>query len=129
MYCTYEQYQAHGGALDQTQFDLFCPRASREIDRLTLGRAANYQDKLQEELADACTQITDLLHAWEDALSSSGGGVIASAANDGISVTYGAVQESNRQRAVQVYSALQSALGADPYGLLYRGGYVNVSLQ
>lgn len=121
MYCTYEQYQAHGGALTEPQFDLFCPRAGREIDRLTLGRAAKYQDKLTDELADACTQIIDLLHAWEDALSSSGGGAIAAAANDGISVTYGAVQESNRQRAAQIYSALQSALGSDPYGLLYRG--------
>lgn len=121
MYCTYEQYQAHGGTLEQSQFDLFCPRASREIDRLTLGRAAKYQDKLQDELADACAQIIDLLHAWEDALSSSGGGAIAAATNDGISITYGAVQESNRQRAAQVYSALQSALGADSYGLLYRG--------
>lgn len=121
MYCTYEQYQAHGGVLDQSKFDLFCPRASREMDRLTLGRAAKYQKKLQEELADACTQIIDLLHAWEDALSSSRGGAVASAANDGISVTYGTMQESNRQRAVQVYSALQTALGADPYGLLYRG--------
>lgn len=121
MYCTYEQYQAHGGALTEPQFDLFCPRASREIDRLTLGRAAKYQDKLTDELADACTQILDLLHAWEDALSSSRGGAVASATNDGISITYGAVQESNRQRAMQVYSALQSALGSDPYGLLYRG--------
>lgn len=121
MYCTYEQYQARGGTLPETQFDIWFPRASREIDRLTLGRAAKYQDKLTDELADACTQILDLLHAWEDALSSSGGGAIASAANDGISVTYGAVQESNRQRAAQIYSALQSALGADPYGLLYRG--------
>ena len=121
MYCTYEQYQAHGGALTEPQFDLLCPRAGREIDRLTLGRAAQYQDKLTDELADACTQIVDLLHAWEDALSSSGGGAIAAAANDGISVTYGTMQESNRQRAMQVYSALQSALGSDPYGLLYRG--------
>lgn len=121
MYCTYEQYQAHGGALTEPQFDLLCPRASREIDRLTLGRAAKYQDKLTDELADACTQIIDLLPAWEDALSSSGVGAIASATNDGISITYGAVQESNRQRAMQVYSALQSALGSDPYGLLYRG--------
>lgn len=121
MYCTYEQYQAHGGTLEQSQFDLFCPRASREIDRLTLGRAAKYQNELRDELADACTQITDLLHAWEDVLSSSGCGAIASATNDGVSVTYGAVQESNRQRAVQIYSVLQSALGADPYSLLYRG--------
>lgn len=121
MYCTYEQYQAHGGTLPETQFGIWCPRASREIDRLTLGRAAKYQDKLTDELADACTQIVDLLHAWEDALSSSGGGAVTSATNDGISITYGAMQESNRQRAAQVYSALQSALGADPYGLLYRG--------
>ena len=121
MYCTYEQYQARGGTLPETQFDIWFPRASREIDRLTLGRAAKYQDKLTDELADACTQIIDLLHAWEDALSSSGGGAVAAATNDGISVTYGAMQESNRQRAMQVYSALQSALGSDPYGLLYRG--------
>ena len=39
LYCTYEQYQTAGGALDEAAFDTLCARASRLIDRHTFGRA------------------------------------------------------------------------------------------
>ncbi|MFR6092404.1 MAG: hypothetical protein ACLUIR_03260 [Faecalibacterium prausnitzii] len=38
LYCTYDQYAAVGGTLDEAAFDP-CARASRLIDRHTFGRA------------------------------------------------------------------------------------------
>ena len=62
LYCTYEQYQTAGGALDEAAFDTLCARASRLIDRHTFGRAEPHARACAgcaALLADACVQIID----------------------------------------------------------------------
>ena len=89
-------------------------RASRLIDRLTMGRAAVYAEALQEELDDACIQIAELLYLQ------SRGGLLSGANNDGYSESY-ATGTATTGHAAQARAVLAAALGADAYGLLYRG--------
>lgn len=70
LYCTYEQYQTAGGALDEAAFDTLCARASRLIDRHTFGRAEPHARACAgcaALLADACVQIIDAMSAAQSA--------------------------------------------------------------
>ena len=42
IYCTYPEYQAAGGAVSEAAFGVLCKRASRLIDRITMGRAERH---------------------------------------------------------------------------------------
>lgn len=95
-------------------------RASRLIDRLTLGRAAAYAEVLQEELDDACIQIAELLYLQSQAQINSRGGLLSGANNDGYSESYNAGTAATGH-VTQARTILAAALGADEYGLLYRG--------
>ena len=60
LYCTYDQYAAAGGTLDEAAFAPLAARASRLIDRMTFGRAEGHAAACEgcaEALADACIQI------------------------------------------------------------------------
>lgn len=120
MYCTYEQYRTFGGSMMPHEYAIWGLRASRMIDRLTFGRAKRHKDDVPDELADACAQIADILKRGAD-YSKSDKAMLASANTDGYSASYisAADAEANTQRAVS--EALASALGNDPYNLLYQG--------
>ena len=95
LYCTYEQYQTAGGALDEAAFDTLCARASRLIDRHTFGRAEPHARACAgcaALLADACVQIIDAMSAAQSACAVPGA---SSVSNDGYSVTFasGALSE------------------------------------
>ena len=58
-YCTYDQYAAAGGTLDEAAFAPLAARASRLIDRMAFGRAERHAAvcaSCAAALADACTQ-------------------------------------------------------------------------
>lgn len=129
-YCSWEEYQQIGGTLNQETFDAWAAQASGLIDRLTMGRARPllvlFPDPLTGQLASACAQITDLLQANSTALRRAASGITGAAATDGYSETYsgggsgGALASQSALRGA-CREILASALGADPYGLLYQG--------
>lgn len=120
LYCTYEQYTAAGGVLDEAAFTPLCIRASRLIDRHTFGRAESHAktcEVCRADLAAACFRIVDALSAAQSACAVPG---VSSVSNDGYAVTFssGVMAERN---AAEAQSILAEALGDDPHGLLYRG--------
>ena len=86
-YCTYDQYAAAGGTLDEAAFAPLAARASRLIDRMTFGRAERHAavcEGCAEALADACIQIIDAANAVQSACTPPG---VSSVSNDGVSMT------------------------------------------
>lgn len=121
-YCTYAEYTAFGGSLSGDVFDVWAERASRLIDRLTLGRAKYYADLVSEELADACARLVDMLAAQDKAQANSAYGALSSASTDGYSESYAAgTGQGQSASSAAAYSILRDALGADLYGLLWQG--------
>lgn len=119
IYCTYPEYLSAGGAVDEAAFSLLCQRASRMIDRLTLGRAETHCarcESCRESLAQACGQIVDLLAAQATLGNLPG---VSSVSNDGYTVTFSG--SASAQTEAEAQMLLATALGADVHGLLYRG--------
>lgn len=118
-YCTYDQYAAAGGTLDEAAFAPLAARASRLIDRMTFGRAdhAAVCEGCAEALADACIQIIDAANAVQSACTPPGA---SSVSNDGVSMTFtsGALAERLAAEAAYIFA---NTLGSDPHNLLYRG--------
>lgn len=121
LYCTYDQYTAAGGTVPESAFGVLCSRASRLIDSATFGRAEAHAaecEDCRQMLADACAQIVDLFAA-QAAVGAVPGA--ASASNDGYSVSFSANSSLSAAVRTEAWHVLESALGADPHGLLYRG--------
>lgn len=121
IYCTFDEYTAQGGTLTEPLFNVWAERASRRIDRMTMGRAAFAQnEETRQGLADACARMADLLAkaANSDLRAASG---LTGATTDGYSENYGA--DADRSAAVRqaCRQALADALGNDPENLLYCG--------
>ncbi len=126
LYCEYEAYKAAGGTMTEAQYAVWGMRASRQIDRLTCGRASSalaaHPDPLAEQLADACAQIADLLQANSLAAQRGAAGISGAAATDGYSETYGVDgMKAQTMTRSACRRALADALGSDPYNLLYAG--------
>ena len=110
-YCTYDQYAAAGGTLDEAAFAPLAARASRLIDRMTFARAERHAAvcaSCAAALADACIQIIDAANG------------VSSVSNDGVSMTFTSGALAERLAAEAAY-ILANTLGSDPHGLLYRG--------
>lgn len=121
LYCTYDEYQAAGGTIPEAAFGVLCSRASRLIDSATFGRAEAHAaecEDCREALADACGQIISLLAAASAAGAVPGA---ASVSNDGYSVSFSANSSLSAAVRTEAWHVLETALGADPHGLLYRG--------
>lgn len=121
LYCDYETYCKGSGVLSLDDFSVWCPRASRAIDRLTYGRAECHATELAAELADACGQIADLMQTQRQVVSGSIG--LASVSNDGYSESYTDPVQAAQSLDGLCRRILADALGADRYGLLYAGVY------
>ena len=120
-YCTYQEYSDSGGTLPEETFSIYAARASRLIDGATFGRAephAETCERCRAALADACVQIIQLLAAAADTGALPG---VASVSNDGYAVTFASNSSMASAVRYEAYCILQSALGNDPHGLLYRG--------
>lgn len=124
LYCTYDDYQAAGGTLEQDAFAPLCVRASKLIDRITFGRAEAHAmvcERCAGDLRLAVVQIITLLGQTEAAKTSTGYAPgVSSVNNDGYAVTFadGALAE---RTAAEARNILAECLGSDPHGLLYRG--------
>lgn len=120
MYAGYTAYLNYGGTMSEEQYLVYGERAAGQIDRLTLGRAARYADVLTEELQSANAAMADLLLNADEARQRGALGVTA-ANTDGYSESYGAATDNRKALRTAMMEVLQESLGADPYGLLYRG--------
>lgn len=126
LYCTYDDYQAAGGTLEQDAFAPLCVRASKLIDRMTFGRAEAHAmacERCAGDLRLAAVQIVTLLGQMEAVKTSTGYAPgVSSISNDGYAVTFadGALAE---RTASEARSILAECLSSDPHGLLYRGCY------
>ena len=119
LYCTYDEYQAAGGTVPEAAFGVLCSRASRLIDSATFGRAEAHAagcEDCRQMLADACAQIVDLFAAQAAAAPGA-----ASVSNDGWSVSFSANSSLSAAVRTEAWHVLETALGADPHSLLYRG--------
>ena len=117
-YCT---TQPAISSVPADQWATWSTRASAVIDRITMGRAAVHAAELAAELSDACAQMAELLYQHSAKSVKTGGGLVASASNDGYSESYRTGAESEASLQASLRSALAVSLGADCYGLLYRG--------
>ena len=121
LYCTYDESLTAGGTVPEAAFGVLCSRASRMIDAATFGRAEPHAagcEACREALADACAQIVGLLAAASAAGAVPGA---ASVSNDGWSVSFSANSSLSAAVRTEAWHVLETALGADPHGLLYRG--------
>lgn len=125
IYCTYSDYQAAGGNLEEGTFNIYAARASRLIDGITFGRAETHVeecDRCKAALSDACVQIIQLLAAAQNAVTANGYAPgVSSVSNDGYAVSYastGSMTATTRSEAAEI---VRGCLGDDPHGLLYRG--------
>ena len=125
IYCTYSEYQAAGGQLDEASFGVFAARASRLIDGNTFGRAETHVaacDRCRDAIADACVQIIQLLAAAQNAVTANGYAPgVSGVSNDGYAVNYsstGSLTATTQSEAAQI---VRCCLGYDPHNLLYRG--------
>ena len=90
VYADYEYYSNRffGDSIPEEDFGKYAVRASREIDRLTMGRAAKAGENMIPGLSNCTCEIAELLHAEDVAAQRTGNGIIASESNDGISVSF-----------------------------------------
>lgn len=90
VYADYEYYsnQFFGDTIPAADYVKYAVRASREIDRLTMGRAAKAGENMFPGLSNCTCEIAELLHAEDVAAQRTGNGIIASESNDGISVSF-----------------------------------------
>lgn len=120
LYCIYEDYVLHGGQAERDAIEPWLARASRIIDRMTYGRAERHAADLTEELADACTQMADRLRSAQAVQERTGGGLLASASNDGVSESYVTGTGGSVSLDRELRRLLADALGSDRYCLLGR---------
>lgn len=90
VYADYEYYsnQFFGDTIPAADYVKYAVRASREVDRLTMGRAAKAGGNMTPGLSNCTCEIAELLHAEDVAAQRTGNGIIASESNDGISVSF-----------------------------------------
>ncbi len=121
IYCTYDEYQAAGGSLEASAFDVYAARASRLIDGITFGRAEAHVeecDRCKAALSDACVQVIQILTAVAANDYAPG---VASVSNDGYAVTFSSTSGMTASVQGEARDIIRSCLGNDPHGLLYRG--------
>ncbi len=119
LYCSYNQYRDLGGQMTAEEYDVWGPMAAGRIDALTLGRAGTHRDRLEQELALANALMADRMQVGSTAAQTGLG--LASANNDGYIESYRAGSDLRRDQTGALTDILRDALGADPYGLLWRG--------
>lgn len=120
MYSSYEQYQANGGTLPESRYNILAKKAGYIIDTATMGRARDAPESMAEPLADCECALVNSLAARQAAGRSDADG-IQSFTNDGYSETRAAAKESR--------AALRSLLAqylTVPVNLLGVGGHAFV---
>ena len=122
-YMTYEEYQAYGGKMDETDFTLAEFKARSRIDYMTLGRVQD-METVPEEVKLAMMVIMKVDSKYSaDAQSDSA--IVSSFNTDGYSEAYGGTTEqvnaAEKQLNRQLTKMLFGVLDDNGVPLIYRG--------
>ena len=122
VYADFEYYSGlfFGDTISETDYEKYAARATREIDRLTMGRAAGAGDAMRPGLAACCCEMAEILYRADEDDRRTGHGLIASESNDGLSVTFTGTGDTVKRTAARLFAAAQRWLCA-PVNLLYPG--------
>lgn len=90
LYADFEYYSScfFGDSIPGKDFEKYAVRASREIDRLTMGRACSAAGEMSTRLSTCCCEIAEILYKADVANKRTENGTIASESNDGYSVSF-----------------------------------------
>ena len=122
-YLTYEQYQAWGGTLDESAFNLAEIKARARIDALTMGRV-KAMAAVPEQVQAAMMEIITVDNTYS-ASAQAAAPVAASFTTDGYSESYGSAESRTAAIEKQLTGNIEALLGGltDDEGtpLLYAG--------
>ena len=115
---TYEYYvnDYKGNMLGESDFDYYARKASAEVNHATFGRLAEMEAAdIPDEALDAICEVAEQYSRVDQTTE---GGIVASANNDGYSVSFRDTGDAEYQQKA-VRSIIRKYLGCT--GLLYRG--------
>ena len=122
-YLTYEQYQAWGGTLDESAFNLAEIRARARIDAMTQKRVA-YMREVPEQVQAAMMEIITVDSTYS-AAAQAAAPVAASFTTDGYSESYGSAESRTAAIEKQLTGSIETLLDGvtddDGTPLLYAG--------
>lgn len=122
-YLTYEQYQAWGGTLDESAFNLAEIKARARIDAMTQKRVA-YMREVPEQVQAAMMEIITV-DATYSASAQASAPVVASFTTDGYSESYGSAESRTAAIEKQLTGSIETLLDGvtddDGVPLLYAG--------
>ena len=123
MYADFEYYaeQFCGGLIPEDAFAGYAARVGREIDRLTMGRAAEAGADMAPRLSVCCCEIAELLYRADRADELTAGGAIAAQTNDGLSTTFAAAKAAGTRSAGGAITAAAVRWLTAPQNLIYPG--------
>ena len=136
MYITYAEYQANGGKLTETAFDLNIKEAQAKIDYYTFGRLKN-DTAISENVKLVLVKIIDMLNSfnsYQSMVTDTTAPIVSTASNDGVSISYGGymgnttpqnMADISKNSEAEIYKIIKLYLGgetnAQGQSLLYRG--------
>ena len=122
-YLTYEQYQAWGGTLAESAFNLAEIKAQARIDALTMGRVKAMQT-VPEQVQAAMMEIITVDGAYS-ASAQAAAPVAASFTTDGYSESYGSAESRTatieKQLTASILTLLDGVTDDEGTPLLYAG--------
>lgn len=122
-YLTYEQYQAWGGTLDESAFNLAAIKARSRVDAMTMGRVKAMAE-VPEQVQAAMMEIITVDGTFSASAQASAP-VAASFTTDGYSESYGSAESRTAAIEKQLTGSIETLLDGvtDDEGvpLLYAG--------
>ena len=122
-YLTYAQYQAWGGGLSESAFNLAEIKARSRIDAMTQGRVA-YMAQVPEQVKAAMMEIITVDGTYSASAQASAP-VAASFSTDGYSESYGSAETRTaaieKQLTASIETLLDGVTDDDGVPLLYAG--------
>lgn len=122
-YLTYEEYVAHGGAMEEAAYDFAELKARKRIDALTLGRVANMAT-VPEEVKAAMMEILQVDSTFS-AAAQAAAPVAAAFTADGYSESFGSAEARTaaieRQLTASILALLDSVLDDEGTPLIFAG--------
>ena len=124
-YLSYEEYQALGGTLDLTPFNLLEYNARKRIDEKTFGRLTNLTNIPQE--VKLC--VFELINVLESYTTTSENKGVSSENIDGYSISYTtpnkSITEAKNSELDDIITNYLANITIDNIPVLYRGADVN----
>lgn len=125
MYLSYNDYVSGGGALSESAFNKYIPKAEAIMDLYTFGRLCN--SVINEKIKRCSIELVNILSKKTTITETYGGKIVQSQSNDGVSTTYvrpsysEAVQSYDKEIAdcINIYLIHEKDNEGTP--LLYRG--------